>query len=121
MNIIKSVFASDTASSNVNVQLPFVIPSLADVLGYALKFFFILAGLAALLYLVLGAFAWITSGGDKDAVKKAQDKIQAAVVGLIVLVATLAIIVTIEQVIFNKTVCLGITCPIDFGNLLQKR
>lgn len=109
------------AQDRISASLPFQIPSLAAVLGYAIKFFFIIAGLAAMMYLILGAFSWITSGGDKDAVKKAQDKIQAAVVGLIVLVLVLAVVVTIEQVIFNGTVCLGFSCDLNFGNLLQKK
>ena len=114
---IKKVLAADT---DLTAQLDFAIPSLGTILGYVVKFFFIFAGLAAMLYLILGAFSWITSGGDKDAVHKAQQKIQAAVVGLIVLVFVLALAVTIEQVIFNGTVCLGFTCDINFGNLLQK-
>lgn len=114
---VKKVWAAET---DLTEQLDFVIPSLGTILGYVVKFFFIFAGLAAMLYLILGAFSWITSGGDKDAVSKAQQKIQAAVVGLIVLVFVLALAVTIEQVIFNGTVCLGLTCDINFGNLLQK-
>jgi len=116
MKLIREVFAADT----VTATLPFKIPTLADILQFAIRFFFIFAGLAALIYLILGAFSWITSGGDKDAVSKAQQKIQAAIVGLIVLVLALALIVLIETVIFNGTVCLGITCPINFGSLLQK-
>jgi len=114
--LVKKVLAADTQLTG---QLGFDIPSLGTILGYVIKMFFIIAGLAAMLYLVLGAFSWITSGGDKDAVKKAQDKIQAAVIGLIVLVLVLALIVTIEQVIFNQTVCFGLTCELNFGNLLQ--
>ena len=116
MRLIKEVIAAET---DLTAQLGFNIPTLGTILGYMIKFFFILAGLAAMLYLILGAFSWITSGGDKDAVNKAQQKIQAAVVGLLILVLVLAVAVTIEQVIFNGTVCLGFTCDINFGNLLQ--
>ncbi len=117
MKLIKSIYAA-SVSTETSVNLPFKIPSFADVLSYVIRFFFILAGLAAMLFLILGAFSWITSSGDKEAVNKAQQKIQAAVVGLIILVAALTLIVTVEQVIFNGTVCLGLTCPINFGNLL---
>ena len=119
MKLIPQVLAqgSDTIEGN----LPFKIPTLTDILAFTLKFFFVIAGLAALVYLILGAFSWITSGGDKEAVSKAQQKIQAAVVGLIVLVLVLSIIVLIEQVIFNQQICFGITCPINFGSLLQPK
>lgn len=117
MNIVKYVLAQNV-SSNALINTGWKIPSLADVLGFVIKTFFIIAGLAALLFLILGAFTWITSGGDKEKVSKAQEKIQAAVVGLIILVAVVAVIMTIEQVVFNKTVCLGLSCPISFPSLI---
>lgn len=112
--LIKNVYAQG------NVTPGFQIPELPKVLSYVIKLFFIIAGLAALLYLLLGAFAWVTSGGDKDAVHKAQQKIQAAVIGLIMLVVVLAIIATIEQFIFNGRVCLGLTCTLKFEPLIQQ-
>jgi len=115
--LIRSVYAEDTITG----QLPFTIPSLATILTFAIKFFFIFAGLAALLYLILGAFAWVTSGGDKEHVSKAQQKIQAAIIGLIVLVLVLSLIIVVEQVIFSQQVCFGITCPIKFDALLKPK
>src|SRR3989344_1267569 len=53
-------------------ELGFKIPSLGDLLTFAIRAFFVIAGLAALFYLLLGALAWVTSGGDKDAVKREQ-------------------------------------------------
>src|SRR3990167_10030233 len=81
-----------------SIDLGFTPPSLAQILTFMIKFFFIIAGLAALLYLLLGALSWITSGGDKEAITAAQQKIQAAVIGMILIVAVLAIIWTLEQV-----------------------
>ncbi|OGK62938.1 hypothetical protein A2334_06175 [Candidatus Roizmanbacteria bacterium RIFOXYB2_FULL_38_10] len=105
-------------SGEANVSTTFQIPSLPDVISFFIKFFFFLAGLAALLYLLLGAFGWVTSSGDKEAVKKAQDKIQAAVVGLVVIVVVLALMVTLEQFVFNKKFCLGISCPVNFSQYI---
>lgn len=117
MKLIPQVFAQGGAP--IVTQLPFKIPLLTEVLAFMLKFFFVFAGLAALIYLILGAFSWITSGGDKENVSKAQQKIQAAVVGLIVLVFVLAVIVLIEQVVFDQKVCFGITCEITIDALLK--
>ncbi len=100
-------------SQNATVATTFTIPSIADIIGFLIKLFFFIAGLAALIYLLLGAFSWVTSSGDKESVKKAQDKIQAAVVGLIVIVLVLAIMVTIEQFVFGGKFCLGLSCPIQ--------
>ncbi len=99
--------------------LQFTIPSLSQVLTFVIRFFFVIAGLAALLFLILGALAWVTSAGEKEKVNKAQEKIQAAVVGLVVLVAVLALMVTIEQFVFAGKVCFGISCDMHIPQLLQ--
>ena len=101
-------------------QLGFQIPSLGDILTFAIRAFFVIAGLAALFYMLIGAFSWVTSGGDKDAVSAAREKIQAAVVGMILIVAVLAIIWTLEQVIFKRRVCLGLSCPLTLPGLIER-
>ena len=107
-------------SCSINTgQLGFQIPSLGDILTFIIRAFFVIAGLAALLYLLLGALAWITSGGDKEAISAAQQKIQAAVIGMILIVAVLAIIWTLEQVVFNRRICLGLSCPLTLPGLIK--
>ncbi len=100
--------------------LGFQIPSLGDILTFAIRAFFVIAGLAALFYMLIGAFAWVTSGGDKDAVSAAREKIQAAVIGMILIVAVLAIIWTLEQVIFKRRICLGLSCPLTLPGLIER-
>ena len=108
------------ACETVNVEeLGFKIPSLGDLLTFAIRGFFVIAGLAALFYMLLGAFAWVTSGGDKDATTAAQQKITAAVVGVLIIVAVLAIIWTLEQVIFKRRICLGLSCPVTLPGLID--
>ena len=95
------------------------IPSLASVIGFLIRFLFFFAGLAALLFLLLGALSWITSGGDKENVKKAQDKIQAAVLGLVIIVVVVVLIATLEQYVLPKAFCIGLTCTIDIPALIK--
>ena len=92
--------------------------SLGQVLTFAIRAFFVVAGLVAFFYLVLGAFAWITSGGDKEAIEKARNKIQAAVIGLVLIFAVLAVVYTLETIVFNKNLCLGLSCEITIPRLL---
>ncbi|MDA1316599.1 MAG: hypothetical protein O3B87_01085 [bacterium] len=101
-------------------ELGFKIPTLGDVLTFAIRAFFAVAGLTAMFYLLLGAFAWITSGGDKDSVATARGKIQAAVVGMILMVVVLGIVWTLEQVIFKQAICFGISCPVTLPSLIQE-
>lgn len=97
------------------VKLGFEIPKFNDVLTFLLRFLFIVGGLIAILYLLLGALAWITSGGNKESVDKAREKIQAALIGLILMFAVLAIIAVIENIL---SIGLGITKPIVFPGLI---
>ncbi len=100
-------------------ELGFKIPTLGDLLTFALRAFFAIAGLTTLFYLLRGALAWITSGGDKDSVADARNRIQAAVIGLILVVAVLAIVWTLEQVIFSRRICIGLSCPLTLPSLIE--
>ncbi|OGK16244.1 hypothetical protein A2774_04640 [Candidatus Roizmanbacteria bacterium RIFCSPHIGHO2_01_FULL_39_12c] len=64
---------------------------LGNFTGGAIRIFIIVAGFALLIYLFWGAFDWITSGGDKEKLTKAQNKITQAIIGMILVVAALAI------------------------------
>ncbi len=112
------------AQSSIQVDtgpggLGFQPPQLGDVLTFLIRLFFAAAGLAALIYLLLGAFSWVTSGGSKENVEKARDKIQAAVVGVILVVVVLAIVTTLEQVVFKTKICFGLSCPLTLPSLLK--
>ena len=99
--------------------LGFTPPSFGDLLTFALRTLFIFGGLAAILYLILGAFAWITSGGDKESVAKARNKIQAAVIGLVLIIGVLAVVALLENLLFPAGSGLGITKPIKFQKLIN--
>lgn len=52
---------------------------------------FVIALLTVLIMIIWGAFEWITSGGDKEAVGKARGKIINALIGLAVLAVAFAL------------------------------
>ncbi|MCL4208728.1 hypothetical protein KJZ63_03825 [Patescibacteria group bacterium] len=58
----------------------------------ALQFVLVIAALLVFLYLIWGGIEWITSGGDKGKTESARNKITAAVIGLIVVAASFAIL-----------------------------
>ena len=64
---------------------------LGVLLGTGISLFLLVAGIVALIYLLWGAFDWITSAGDKEKLLKARHKIQNALIGLIVIFAALVI------------------------------
>lgn len=112
-----TVFAADVVYPKV--ELGFKVPEINEVLTFIIRFFFIVAGLIALIYLLLGALAWITSGGNKESVDKAREKIQAALVGLILIFVVLALVAVIENIFFPGNSGLGITKPIVFPGLID--
>ncbi len=117
--LVNPVFAQEEPTIQVREkELGFRIPNLSEILTFAIRGFFIVAGLLALMYLLLGAMAWVTSGGNKENVDKARDKITAAVLGVILIVAVLAIIVTLERIAFGGNLCLGVSCGITIPSLL---
>lgn len=121
-NKLNGLYFSVLAASDLQVDegtLEFSIPTFGDILTFIIRLFFVLAGIAALLYLLLGAFTWITSGGDKERVEKARDKIQAAIVGVILVVIVVAILATLETVVFSGKLCFGLTCPVSIPALLK--
>lgn len=58
---------------------------------------FIMAFLLALFFLLIGALSWITSGGDKNNLENARNRIIHALTGLIVVAATWAIMALVGQ------------------------
>lgn len=67
-----------------------LIPALVGLIFAigALVFFFVM---------ITGAIQWITSGGEKGALEAARGKISNAIIGIVVLLATFAIIKLIEN------------------------
>ena len=65
---------------------------LGGVISSILSFVMAIAALLVFMYLIWGGIQWITSGGDKGKTEEARNKITAAVIGLIVLAASYAIL-----------------------------
>jgi hypothetical protein len=84
-----------------------------SLLTLGIRLFFIFSGVTALIYMLRGSFDWITSGGEKEKISAAQQRIFNAIVGILLLVAVLAIVATLEQLVFKRTFCFGLTCAIE--------
>lgn len=73
--------------------------NIGELIASALQIVFIAAALAVLIYLVWGAFKWITSGGDKDAIGKARGTIVNALIGLFILALAYFITVLVGMIV----------------------
>lgn len=114
--MIKKILAADIPIGKIDFGTGFKYPELEDVITFVVRSLFVVAGLMALLYLLLGGISWITSGGNKESVEKARNKIEAAIIGLVVVFAVLAIVVLMEKVLKTG---LGISEPISFPSLIK--
>lgn len=63
---------------------------------------FSVAAIAVLIYMIWGAYDWITSGGDKDKIAAARKKIVNALIGLAVLALAFFIVTVVGNIVgFN--------------------
>lgn len=77
-------------------KIPFT--DIGQLLSNALGLLFFFAALLAFVFIVIGGIQWITAGGDAKAASAARDRITAAVVGLLVVVAAFAITLILGRV-----------------------
>ncbi|MBI3103501.1 hypothetical protein HYZ05_01015 [Candidatus Daviesbacteria bacterium] len=76
---------------------------------------FAVALLVVLVMLIWGAFEWIVSGGDKEAVGKARNRIINALIGLAVLAVAFALARVGAQILgFTDLTTLPIPTPAEF-------
>ena len=86
-------------AADINIAPPATIkileigPLISAVVGTML----IIAALLAFMYLILGGIQWITSGGDKTAMEAARNKITHAIVGLIIVGSSWAIMALVQN------------------------
>jgi len=62
---------------------------------------FEIAGVAVLIYLIIGGIKYMTSAGDKNAVASAQQMITHSIIGFILLVLLFVIIQVIPEFLFG--------------------
>ncbi len=81
-----------TAPIVIDVEKPDNAPEgLGPLISAGINAVIIIAGLLVFVYLVWGGIEWLTSGGDKEKYESARNRITAAVIGLVIVVAAYAI------------------------------
>jgi hypothetical protein len=100
--------------SSVNSCLAAIVPGCAESgncqlndfvqIGInAVQLIFGLAGSLALLFFIYGGIMWVISGGNPDRVKKGQDALKNAVIGLVIIFTSYMIInFTMTSLGYNK-------------------
>lgn len=86
---IRGNLGSVPGSANIQTDLGIIVGSFV---GLAI----VLAGIATLGYMVMGAVKWVTAGGDKGKIEKAQSTIVQSIIGLAVTVSIYAIFQVVQ-------------------------
>ncbi len=106
---VKALAESPTPTGGI-IQIsapPKGFGSISSFISNALVLVFAIAAFIVLIMLIIGAFEWITSGGDKENVAKARNRIINALIGLVIL-----------AIAFAMTRLLAAFTGLDLGNLV---
>lgn len=98
--MIKKVYSAPIDPTNLG--LPAGFNNIGDIVGTILPTAITAAGIAALGFLILGGFKYLTAAGDEKAIKSAQKTITGAVVGLVIVVFSYMVIRILETVLGIK-------------------
>ncbi len=86
----KSIFSNMISDPDGgSIFLGQVVPKLVGIL-------FVIGALAFFFMLIWGAISWILSGGDKAHLESAKGRITSAIVGMVLLIGSFAIVKLIE-------------------------
>lgn len=63
----------------------------ASILALIIQIFLSVLGIVFLVLIIYGGYLWMTAGGNEEQVTKAKDTLQAAIIGLIIVISAYAI------------------------------
>ncbi|MEX0896300.1 MAG: pilin [Patescibacteria group bacterium] len=86
--------------------------SFGSWLGNLMSILMTVSFLVLLLYLIWGAFEWITSAGDSSKLQNARNRMLHAIIGMIILASVTALILFVQYI-------LGVEI-LEFGNFSQR-
>lgn len=93
--MINKIFAATGSGGIVNPVAP--VFTFGTFFSGIISIIIIIAFLAAFMFLLIGGFQWITSGGDETNLTNARNRIMHALIGLILVVAAWAIMALIGK------------------------
>ena len=91
---MSTITATPSAIPNPDLQYlpPGFAQSFPDLLSSLLTLLVAVVAILVFAYLIWGGINWITSGGDKGKTESARNKIMAAVIGLIIIASSYAVL-----------------------------
>lgn len=90
-------------------------PDIISIIQAIIKFILLVAFVLAFVMLLIGGIRWIVAGGDEKAVSGARNTITAALIGLVIVLVSFALIKLVE-IFFNVTIISGDITPVSIEN-----
>jgi len=72
-----------------------------DVIQAAISILFVLGIILALVFVIVAGIQWVMSGGDKQKIQTARNRLMYSIIGLIVIFISLFIVQTIIALLFK--------------------
>lgn len=114
---VENVIGTINAPSGMNEFKDDPVGGLGKLLSTGISIFFLVASLALLIYLLWGAYDWLTSGGEKEKLSKAQLKIVNAIVGMLLMIVAIVVFnVIMINVLGGKFIGPGFTFTVPTVN-----
>ncbi len=89
---ITGLFLPLASQAAVSLSNPLQADSLPELINNVIKGLLGVVGAISLLMIVIGGILWMTSGGNSDRIKRGKDTLVWAVIGLVVVFLSYAII-----------------------------
>lgn len=88
--------------------------TIPDIVNKGLAYAILFAGLLSVVFIIVGGFSFILSGGAEDKIKQAMGTIRYAIIGLIVTILSVVLVQAVGSVIG-----LNVIKYLDFGEIIR--
>lgn len=85
-----------------------------DIINKGLAYAILFAGMASVVFIIIGGFSFIFSGGSEDKIKQAVGTIRSAIIGLIITIFSVVIVQALGQFIG-----LNVVKYLDFNEIFR--
>lgn len=92
------------------------IDNIVTVIRNIIRFIILIAFVLAFLFLIIGGIRWITAGGDEKGVERARGMITAALIGLVIILVSYALIVLVQTFFGVNIISGNIVIPTATSN-----
>jgi len=84
---------------NPDVNIPTTTTRLTDIITNLVTVLTVFAGLAFMLWFVVGALTWISAADHADKLEKAKAQMSSALVGLVIVILTFSVVYLIGKIL----------------------